>query len=291
MTRYSAALLLFLDLGLSAGCIDEQSLGDPEDPGTSSGSTTLSTGSTSTSRGSGTSTSSGPSSTTGGQGECVDPTDGSCTNPCALATGAQGCEFHVLGRSTADVGAPQGLWIFNPSPTRNASVVVEFVLPGLVEGDEMNSVSLLAPAGELTSWQLPSQMIPSATSTGLSTGRYLHVRSDRPVTLERDTLLEDEPSVDAEVVLPSHDLRSDYAVLDDVDSFQVLATQETTVEWTPTARTLGNGLPVPAVEAGEVGTLLLTAGSVLRIRAAEDGQLLTGTELRADQPFVCAGCR
>lgn len=286
-------MLVIAVLASATACINEQSLGNPGAAETAieTGTTSETDPAPSSSSGSVEPSPDGSGESSGGTGDCDgQATDGVCSTECELASGTQGCDFIVLGRPPSAPDEVQGVWITNPSPTSSVAVEFDVVPAGAVDRTATDLV--VVPAGERVSWELSPELLPTAMTSRSSVGRRVHVISDRPIEVSFEAPLGEASTPEARPVLPLQRLKATYTVAGAGRELQLLAPDETTVvEWVPSVRTAGNGLPVSPVEPGGIGTMRLAPGELLHLFVdAPEGDSLRGTEISADHPLVCVGC-
>lgn len=249
-----------------------------------------------------------------GEIACDETSDTDCdlepeSDPCASVDSTLGCSFIVspsINRARTGAGGEReefdSVVVVNPSPESTAMVGVTFIPEGLLEETVLVDPVAVGP-GQSVTFQVPHG--PSLGSSGLRTGRFARVQSDRPVTaslhspprpfLGNDSalLLPDEVHGRVYVVpaYPPHPSAEESLI--DRSFFNVVALEDgTNVAWhAQFSATLGNGLPVDPVVDGEWGQIVLNRFEVMRVMATDEGDL-SGAVIEASSPVaVNAGTR
>jgi hypothetical protein len=238
---------------------------------------------------------------------CPDP--GNCVAACVVACdhphGSAGCTYFTTGllQPLLPGGvalSSDAVVVANPDRNHPANVELRWVDPFFGEETlELGPVAL-AP-GEAHVFVLGSGLTsdsgPSETSVFRSGGVY-RIVSDYPIVAHLHTPYDSLNSNGSTLLLPEHALGSDYFVANhgawiEPNYFVVIAVEDdTTLTWNPVVETAGDGMPVPFVDAGATGMMLLdghdnvrieTSASLGRPRCEQD---LSGTRVSADKPIV-----
>jgi hypothetical protein len=176
----------------------------------------------------------------------------------------------------------------NTSTTRTAAVQLYYTPPGSHD-EQPEEPLLMLPPGAAHTFLMSAPAIDKASR--LRIGGAYRVDSSIPVVAYQHSPLGQNFTNDASMLFPEHALRQHYILAAYKASltgyagyFNVIAAVDgTTVQWTPTADTIA-GQGVPAVLAGETGSVKMDRLDTLQVRAVELADL-SGTALTADQPI------
>lgn len=272
------------------------------------------------------STTTGPPGSTGaeesGSGEATSSTAGapcddtdcepeSESDPCADVESTLGCSFIVVAPlEPSSVHAENEgeeeefdvVVVTNPSPDAVAMVSMLRTPEGLLDEELVGDPVAVSP-GQSVTLQVPR--FTPGSSVNLRTGGLSRVQSDRPVTVSLyspgrpflgndGTLLLPEEILGQEYVIPGYPPHVAATTALGGPSYLSLVTLEdnTLVEWHAQFSGMpGNGLPVDPVAQGEWGTIVLNRFEVVRLVAADAGDL-SGTVIETSAPVaVSAGSR
>jgi hypothetical protein len=244
---------------------------------------------------------------------CPDQSDCSaaCVVACDYPHGAAGCSH--MSTSLYQSPLPMGvtltydsLVVANPDPNHTANVDLYYIS----EFDSMEVLELnatLAP-GEAHAFVLSSGVGmdtgPLETSLFRGGGVY-HVVSDYPIVAYLHAPQDSLNGNGSTLLLPEHALGSEHYIHNhgawvEPNYFVVIAVEDDTVlTWVPSVETAGDDMPVPFVDAGATGMMVLdrrydnvrieTSGSLNRPRCEQD---LSGSFVTADKPiWVLSGLR
>ncbi len=240
-----------------------------------------------------------------GAGEAFDPpvncglnegcNDGACLGLCQLAElspSTVGCSFiasrvdNIFGNETDSVV------LGNTSKTKIAQVQLYFTPNGTnVEQPQGASVNILPGQAQI----FPMTNPPFDQVSGLRKGGNYRVQSTIPIIAYQHSPITGQATNDASLLFPEHALKKDYVIASWPDShnaypsyFNVIALVDgTTVSWVPSQNTVA-GTGVPAVTAGQTGTITMNRFDTMQARANFGGDL-SGTFVSADKPIWVVG--
>ncbi len=228
-----------------------------------------------------------------------------CTGPCDPdpdAANSAGCSFVTvwLPWYRINVVLDETIVVVNPDPSRVATVSLLQIPNGSRDEAPVGDPIELAP-GESASWVIEAPPFISP-STHFRTGGMWRIVSDLPLFASQEafpytqggpqswqgaslTLLP-ELSFRGDFVVPSAEKKKDEFAAEPY--FVVIALEDDTeLSWVPTKNTSGDGAPVPAVDAGEEGSLRLNRYDQVMVHSKriQDGGLidLSGTRLHSDK--------
>jgi len=249
------------------------------------------------------------------QEDCVEDVDkgtASCIGPCERIDNptSVGCEFLAI-RMLSHNYMPDDkdvLIVGNTDKTRVAQVQLYFTPNNSFTEEPIFEPELLEP-GESHIFNLVND--PIGDYTNFRTGGVFRVKSDIPVTAYLHSALENSASNDSSMLLPLPTLRQDYVIAsypgfaDPVDPdkingrpsyFNVIAVEDdTTVEWVAPRDTAAQGVLIPAVKAGEKGSITLNRFDVLQVGSSSATNMdmkthdLSGTVVTADKKIWVIG--
>ncbi|PRP97549.1 hypothetical protein ENSA5_32420 [Enhygromyxa salina] len=238
---------------------------------------------------------------------CVDCEDGSCVAACVgvcdQAWGAAGCSFYTTGLyqgSLPPMAEPprDAIVVTNPDLKRSATVQLFWISYGLTT-EILDGNATLAP-GESKVFELAPGLTDHEYPPEISllrSGAMYHVVSDSPVVAHLHAPYGAVNSNESTLLLPERSLGQDYVILShgawvEPNYFVVIALEDdTTVTWEPRVETAGDDMPVPFVDAGGSGVMVLDRYDNLRVEtSAATGrpkceQDLSGTRVFADKPI------
>jgi hypothetical protein len=244
---------------------------------------------------------------------CPDP--GTCIAACVVACehphGAAGCSHLATGLYQSSL--PPGVTLTSDAivvtnPDRDHTANVQLFWNSPFDGGEVLELNGTVAPGEAHVFNLASGLTtdtgPIETSLFRGGGVY-HVVSDYPVVAHLHTPGESLNGNGSSMLLPEHVLGTEHYIANhgawvEPNYFVVVAVEDdTTLTWTPTVETAGNDMPVPFVDAGETGMMLLqrrydnvrieTSAALGRPKCEQD---LSGTLVYADKPiWVLSGVR
>jgi hypothetical protein len=205
-----------------------------------------------------------------------------CVGPCDSADelpSSAGCSFIANRQLHLDQTAPDALVVANPNSELVATVQLFHVPEGKRKEEPVGEPIMLAPL-EWELFELSSDFVLGTSSMFRSGGMY-RVESDAPIIAYQHAPAAKNRGNDSAMLLPESTLRQDYVVSSysphreqpeghGVPSyFEIIAlSDQTSVSWVPTyADTAGNGLPIKAVRAGEVGTQKMNRFDTMRVVA------------------------
>lgn len=236
----------------------------------------------------------------------------SCVGPCELITNptSLGCEFIAIRMNSFNFEPDDkdALIIGNTDPTRTAQVQLYFTPNNSITEEPMQEPIMLAPDASHI-FDLTSDTLSGYTN--YRTGGVYRVETDIPVTAYLHSTLVNKASNDASMLLPTPTLRKDYVIAsypgfadklkpDEINGrpsyFNVIALEDgTNIEWVAPVDTAAQGVLIPAVLAGETGTIKLNRFDVLQIGSSSLGDMnfikhdLSGTVVTADKPVWVMG--
>lgn len=233
-------------------------------------------------------------------GDCVP----SCVGPCERLIdqpSSVGCSFYATSMYQAlpqlAEFPPDALVVGNPDAERIATVELRFVPEGTNQEQLAEGPIMLAP-GETHVFLLDPELTEYDEVTSLyRSGAVQHVVSDLPIVAYLHSPYEGSSTNGSSLLLPEHVLRNDYVIYGwpayvTPSYFIVIALEDqTTLRWTPPVETAGDSLPLPFVEAGQVGEQLLNRFDNVRIDTSQKfdrppcEQDLSGTLVSADKPI------
>ena len=237
-------------------------------------------------------------------GECLAACVGPCERVGEDPTSA-GCSFVSTTTDESEL-----LFVANPDPSRIATVELRLVPLGS-NLEELGEGPLELGPGESHVFELPATISEAQAGSSASTlrsGGIHHLVADLPVSVRRHSPgSADAQRSAASLALPDHMLGAEYMiygyppaeVIDEngelrvaPNYFSVIALHDqTNVQWRPTTATAGDGLPLPFVAAGALGTQRLNRFDKLRIAASAKLNTLicerdlSGTIVVADHPI------
>ena len=244
---------------------------------------------------------------------CPEP--GSCVPTCVVACdyphGSSGCSFLTTGlyQSSLPPGVSltsDALVVANPDPDHTAQVELYWNSP--FDGGEVLELNATLAPGEAHAFNLASGLTtdtgPMETSLFRGGGAY-HVVSDYPIVAHLHSPNESLNANGSTMLLPEHALGSEHYVANHgawvaPNYFVVIAIEDDTLlSWVPSVETAGDDMPVPFVDAGGSGQIMLdrrydnvrieTSASLGRPKCEQD---LSGTLVSADKPiWVLSGLR
>ncbi|WAS92763.1 IgGFc-binding protein [Nannocystis punicea] len=236
--------------------------------------------------------------------ECV----GACEeidNPTSV-----GCEFLAIRMNSFnyDEGDKDVVIVGNTDTTRTAQIQLYFTPNNSFTEEPLFEPVLLGP-GESHIFDLVND--PLKGYTAFRTGGVFRVESDLPVTAYLHSALKNTASNDSSMLLPLPTLRQDYVIAsypgyadkdkpDEINGrpsyFDVIAVEDdTTVEWVSPRDTAAQGVLIPAVPAGEKGTMKLNRFDVLQVGASSATNMnssthdLSGTVVSANKKIWVVG--
>jgi hypothetical protein len=242
------------------------------------------------------------------------PESDDCVAACVVACdhphGSAGCSYLATGLYQSPppddvVLAPDAITVTNPDLDHTANVELFFNSPFL--GGEVLELQVALAPGEAHVFELVSGLTtgdgPIETSLFRGGGVH-HVVSDYPIVAHLHAPWESLNSNGSTLLLPEHALGSEHYIANhgawvEPNYFVVIATQsDTTVTWAPRVETAGNDMPVPFVDPGGTGMMLLDRYDNIRIEASallgrpKCEQDLSGSLVSADKPiWVVSGIR
>lgn len=241
----------------------------------------------------------------------VDAGTAACLGPCDLATAftSVGCEFLAIRMQSHndDPGDHDALIVGNTDSSRSARIWLHYTPRNSLDEQLLDGPVELGPG--LTR-AFPLHDDPFVGYTDFRTGGVYRLESDLPVTAYLHSTFLNEGSNDASLLLPTRWLRHDYVVASypgytdpkypksdpgRPSYFDIIALDhDTHVEFVPTADTAALGLQIPAVRAGDTGTVTLGRYDVLQIGSSAlttdwAAQDLSGTVIHADKPIWVIG--
>lgn len=247
---------------------------------------------------------------------CVPCDDDSCVEdrclgPCesdAELPSSAGCSFIANRQLHEFEQIPDGFVVANPNDALMATVR-HWVTPEGKNTEELADEIVLAPL-EAHIFELTTTFVQGESSM-FRTGGTHRVESDAPIVAYHHAPLQMARSNDSSMLLPESAVRSTYVVPSyapmelhpvgggEPSYFEVVALENfTTLRWYPPVATSGNGLPVPFVPPGGMGTLPINRFDTVRIAASANGQDIanlrdvSGTVIEADKKiWVSAGVR
>ncbi len=221
--------------------------------------------------------------------------DGECVSLCELVKNSPssiGCSFIANRMDNYYGNQNDSLVIGNTSADKTANVQLYVVAPGQ-NNEAAQGAPVAIPPGGTHAFTMTNT--PPDKVSVLRIGGVYRVQSDVPVIAYQHSPIGQIFTNDASMLLPEYALKSNYVVSSWVDAlggypsyFNVVATEDgTKVDWTPPIATnAGNG--VPAVAAGQTGTVMLNRFDTLQIRVA-NSQDVSGTIIDADKPIWVVG--
>ena len=237
-------------------------------------------------------------------------TGASCVGPCQSTSdvpSSAGCSFFSTGMlinastNGSIEDASDAVVLANPNTEGDATVQIYLAPKGSNVEQPVGDPILLAP-GETYLFVFGEDLTDNQ-SGGAGTSKYqsggvYHFVSDLPIIAYQHTPLTEVGSNESSLLLPEENLRQDYVVYNhtpyaEPGYFVVVAVEnQTTVRWWPTVETAGNNLPLPFVQAGEMGEYKLNRLDTMRIAASanldrpECDQDLSGTVIESDKPIM-----
>lgn len=221
--------------------------------------------------------------------------NGECSNLCEqmlLQPSSVGCSFFAARMDNYSYENTDSLVVGNTDQNKPAKVQLYQVPNGGGAENPLGAVVEIPPGGT-TTFQLTAQPIMKVSA--LQKGGTYRVESDIPVIAYQHSPIQAQYTNDASMMLPEHALRQNYVIAAYADNlnfypsyFNVIATEDNTkVDWVPPQATqAGNG--VPAVQAGQTGSVVMNRGDFLQVRTNSGGDI-TGTRVDADKPIWVVG--
>jgi hypothetical protein len=239
-----------------------------------------------------------------GTAECIGPCE-KITNPTSI-----GCEFLAIRMNSFNTlpDDKDALIVGNTDATRTAMVQL-FFTPNNSLTEEALVDPVMLPPGESHIFDISNE--PLKGYTNFRTGGVYRVETDIPVTAYLHSTLVNKASNDASMLLPTPTLRQDYVIAsypgftdpikpDETNGrpsyFNIIALEDgTNVEWVAPADTAAQGVLIPAVPAGETGSVRLNRFDVLQVGSSSTTNMdfathdLSGTVVNADKPIWVMG--
>ncbi|MEZ4450236.1 MAG: IgGFc-binding protein [Nannocystaceae bacterium] len=197
-----------------------------------------------------------------------------CLGPCELIQdppSSEGCSFWSNRMRHYQEDMPDALIVGNVSNDKPATVQLYFI-PNGQKKEEPQGDPVVVDPGKTYQFLLTNSFI--LTISQYRPGGTYHVVSDLPIVAYQHSPLDNTATNDSSLLLPDHSLKNDYVIASyppfgEPSYFNVIATEDTTtVQWWPPADTAGNFLPVPFVNGGEMGSIVVNRGDVLQVGAS-----------------------
>jgi hypothetical protein len=250
-----------------------------------------------------------------GQEECVEESDkgvATCVGPCEKIDNptSVGCEFLAIRMNSFNYEDTDKdvLIVGNTDKARTAEIQLYFTPNNSFIEEPLFEPVLLGP-GESHIFDVVNETLQGYTA--FRTGGVFRVQSDVPVTAYLHSALANTASNDSSMLLPTPTLRQDYVIAsypgfadpmkpDEINGrpsyFNVIAVEDdTTVEWVAPRDTAAQGVFIPAVPAGEKGSITLNRFDVLQIGSSSATNMdmithdLSGTVVTANKKIWVMG--
>ncbi len=240
--------------------------------------------------------------------------DNKCVNACQEATSTKsyiGCEYwavHLRNAPQELMGDPNiqasdtAIWGVAVSNT-NANLYAHVTISEAASGNVIASNTIEPRKLQIFTFDpKKDNQKYNLKGTELANNKLLKISSDVPVVVYQFNPMNNTVKVysnDASLLLPTHILTGNYIVASREEIgynhlnngyLTVIATSPgtTTVEITPSANT-SSGANVPAMAKGQKRNFTLNQYQVLNIETASDGNDLTGTIIKANNPIAVFG--
>ena len=226
-----------------------------------------------------------------------------CVGPCEKLKdqpSSEGCSFYTTsmyqaGQTIDD--PPDAIIVGNPNTELVATVELYFAPEGSNVEELVEGPIELMP-GDSYEFLLPPELTMYMQNTSMyRSGEVHHIVSDLPIVAYLHSPYAASSTNGSSMLLPEEVMTGNYVVYGHSpftapSYFVVIALEDqTTVRWWPTIETAGDNLPLPYVEAGQMGEQLLNRLDNMRIDSSFKNNIprcehdLSGTVIEADKPI------
>ncbi|MCA9706700.1 MAG: IgGFc-binding protein [Myxococcales bacterium] len=230
-----------------------------------------------------------------------------CIGPCDVEAdlpSSAGCSFLTTRGLHIAPNNPDGLVVANPDPELTAVVQLYQIPEGKRKEEPVGDPVVLEPLEDYL-FELDSDFV-LGTSSLFRTGGVHRVESNSPIVAYLHAPLAIDAGMDSSMLLPETTAGRHYVVFSYFDTtayldqgrpswFEIVALEDfTTVTWTPTVITAGNGVNIGKTEAGvQSMPLAMNRFDTARVAASKD-QLedepdlrdVSGTLIESDKPIL-----